>query len=461
MVTWRAWYYGVILALPALSCSLFLVSIASLLPSYPLLISASLAAAPLLTAAPSSLIVMPLADRFGRRAVLLVGMAVVVMGAGVCGFGGVHWAVMVAGRVVGGSGFGAVLLCRLYGEELVYERRVLSLLDIFYSIGVLLALLVCSVTMRIGRAGLAPAAALIPSLLTFTLVLVCLPESPVWLSQAAGGDTEEALQIVEKTLGNGQEWLARQQRSPPETVEPWSDLHKPKYRRPLIVSVLMAATVQIGMIYHHLLYSLLPSSSNLDIALVLGVGLPLVLCSVIYNTVICRVKCDNRRVLLVSLVSHSVCLLLMAVSTFYYTAKSKTIILVLVVLSIGLSSSTALIVSQSTNLHINSLLHADIHTRGLAFSHAASSLSSALVTTILVLFVRRVQWGWAAANGISAMVLLLVAVGVRTASKSANMEEQVELVHRLSVRAADDEELSSVGENKLRTVKTPKPPPSP
>lgn len=246
-----------------------------------------------------------LADRFGRRATLLLTAAIFVAGALVCALAS-SAAMLIAGRIVVGIGIGlASTTVPLYISEISPARArgwQVSLFQLAITIGILGAYLVdyAFAGSHAWRWMLGLAA--IPGLLLgFGMLL--MPETPRWL--ARGGRAGDARRVLERIRGGAD--VAGEFEEIEATLAVaqehgrWRDLFSPSVRRALVIGVGLAIFQQVTGINTVIYYAPtiirsagIPSASGAILATA-GIGLVNVIMTLVSMWLLDRV---GRRPLL-------------------------------------------------------------------------------------------------------------------------------------------------------------------
>ncbi|MBU6426349.1 MAG: sugar porter family MFS transporter, partial [Rhodospirillales bacterium] len=210
-------------------------------------------------AAIGAAIIGPIADRFGRRIVLLAIALVFVGGALLCASA---WSfeVLVTGRFVLGLAIGvASMLTPLYLSEIADASRrggIVTLNQLFITLGLFLSFLVDFALAYFGQGSghggsltwrLMLGAAAVPGALLFAGMLV-LPESPRWLLGRGKADAAEAaLRRLRPGMDPAREFdEIRQDISKTDHADGgWGAVFSARVRMPLVVGVGLAIFQQI------------------------------------------------------------------------------------------------------------------------------------------------------------------------------------------------------------------------
>jgi MFS transporter, SP family, galactose:H+ symporter len=201
-------------------------------------------------AAAGAIVAGSLADRFGRRSVILVVAIIFVIGALISALATIL-SVLIIGRALVGVGIGvASILTPLYLAETsppAQRGALVSLNQLMITVGILVSYLVGYGLAASGNWRWMLGAGAIPGLVLFVGMLP-LPESPRWL--AGYGRTEEARAVLRMLHGNQQaadEELAhlRGDLTQEQRLKRRTDLAHGQNDRPMIIGVGLAIFQQI------------------------------------------------------------------------------------------------------------------------------------------------------------------------------------------------------------------------
>lgn len=257
-----------------------------------------------------------LADRFGRRATLLVTAAIFIAGALVCALAP-SAAVLIIGRLIVGVGIGlASTTVPVYISEIspAHARGwQVSLFQLAITIGILGAYLVDYALAASGSWRWMLGLAVVPGLL-LGIGMLTMPETPRWLARR--GRRDEARTVLERIRGGGE--VDRELREIQATLAVaeehgrWTDLLSPTVRPALIVGVGLAMFQQVTGINTVIYYAPtiirsagIPSASGAILATA-GIGLVNVIMTVVSMWLIDRV--GRRPLLLVGTAGMAVTL---------------------------------------------------------------------------------------------------------------------------------------------------------
>jgi SP family galactose:H+ symporter-like MFS transporter len=258
-------------------------------------------------AAAGSLVGGKLADRFGRRRLLIVTAVIFAVGSILCAAAGSPGA-LVAGRIVVGLGIGlSSSAVPVYISEVApAEARgwQVSLFQLAITIGIVLAYLVDYAFAAIQGWRWMFGAAIFPAAV-FALGMWFLPESPRWLVKR--GQHQTALAVLTRIRGTsdvGEELREIEDSlAHSETHGHWSDLQRPSVRPALTVGVGLAIFQQVTgintVIYYAptILQSAGISSASGAILATVGIGVVNVMMTIVSMRLIDRM---GRRPLLLT-----------------------------------------------------------------------------------------------------------------------------------------------------------------
>jgi len=223
------------------------------------------AASAILGCIPGALWAGPLSDRFGRKSVLFVCALFFVI-SGVASALPTTFSAFLSARFLGGIGIGmSSMVCPVYISECApaaYRGRLGTLFQFGIVVGILLTLFLNSYIQGFGdpgwNAGVGWRWMLGSEALPACLLLWLLrraPESPRWLIQQ--GREEGARSILAQwadAITIESEIAAVRAVAPGETAR-LSELFEPRYRRPLVIAIGIAAVAQLSGINAILYYS--------------------------------------------------------------------------------------------------------------------------------------------------------------------------------------------------------------
>lgn len=325
-----------------------------------------------------SLLLGPLADRFGRRPLLIPTMAAFTVISMLQFFVTSPWQLLVLRLLLGlALGVDYVVCCTVVAEfaPMRTRARLLSLLVLVWTLGYTTAFIVgtllSSEAQNAWRWILLSSAA--PSAIVFVLRLF-IPETPAWLVQH--GKAGKARQIVTRYIGSSIDLPMVQSSDTRSLLASWRELLGPKYRRRAVVGAVMY-TAQV--IPYFALGTFIPAvfealgiRSNylggaiFNVFMLLGTAFGLWLID----------KITRRQFI---------------ISAFYISAVTL-LALVLVnagaVYTVTLSAFFAFVLAASTNLdfaYLPELFPTRLRAVGVGFGTAASRVGSAFSTFMLPL----------------------------------------------------------------------------
>jgi sugar porter (SP) family MFS transporter len=258
-----------------------------------------------------------LADRLGRRKLLVITAVVFAFGAiGAALAPGTGW--LIAARVVAGGAIGiASFVAPLYISEIApvaIRGKLVSINQVALTSGIVISYLIDYTLAGSGAWRWMFAMAVIPAA-AFAIGLIFIPDSPRWL--AARGKLDQARDVL-KQIRSPQEVegeLNEIQQSVAKQEGHWSELLNPTLRPAMIVGVGLAVAQQITGINTVIYYA--PtifkfaglSSSSVAILASVGVGVVNVVFTVVAMLLIDRV--GRRPLLLISLAGMAVGLIVL------------------------------------------------------------------------------------------------------------------------------------------------------
>lgn len=194
-----------------------------------------------------SLFLGPLADRFGRRPLLVPTMAIFAIISVLQFFVTSSWQLLVLRLLLGlALGIDYVVCCTVVAEfsPLRTRGRLLGLLVFMWSVGYTVAFVIgtflASTVPDAWRWILLSSA--LPSVLVFMLRLT-IPESPPWLVQH--GRTAEAREIIAQHIGKNIQTPIVSDLPPQSAGATWIELFTPRYRRRALVGAAFYAAMVI------------------------------------------------------------------------------------------------------------------------------------------------------------------------------------------------------------------------
>lgn len=454
------WLYSFVLSMSVLTCSLFIYSISGSIRFIaikyklsPLLQGLTLAA-PLLASIVSTLFIVPMSDIFGRRLSLMACMLIVAAGSIVSGVAP-NWAVLLAGRLVGGVGCGAALAARLYGSEIstpACRQRQMNLQSIGASVGLFLGLSSAFFTLRLNHFRVPLFMPTIAAVCSFVLIISVLPESPRWL--LSKGQFEEANNGIRTIYGtDAHSHLTCEQTREPETVESWRDLNQNKYWRPILRVLLLNILIKIPSFVFIGLYLLLEVevlfgrlANWADSIIPLSFGLVHVLLVTLCWLLSTR-RQMHRLLLTFGLLGYGAVLLMTGVSFYFIHKHSLLPPLTLVFMSVCAASYS--LISPIASIVTWESLPIEIRGRGAAFAHSMSQVVSFVLflTYPLMLSVKSMptRLVFCILFSCSALVALLSAAIFKSMSSlDEKIIEQIDAIHRLPVLPPDGENRSEI-----------------
>jgi sugar porter (SP) family MFS transporter len=249
----------------------------------------------------------PLADRYGRRTVLMVIAAIFALGAlSTALVSTVMW--LIVGRVVGGVGVGMVSVTTpLYISE-ISPDNVRGRLVSFFMLGGLCGGLIAYLT----DYAFSPfhgwrwmfGLGAIPAII-FGVGMVFLPESPRWLASHAREDKARAVLMRLRGTANVEDEFQRIQTSLGQQKGGWAELMSPVVRPALIVGIGLgicqrATGINMGFFYAPTIFELAGfESAAVDILASAGVAATMVLMCIVAMQLLDRV--GRRPLLLIGL----------------------------------------------------------------------------------------------------------------------------------------------------------------
>jgi sugar porter (SP) family MFS transporter len=249
----------------------------------------------------------PLADRYGRRTVLMVIAAIFALGAlSTALVSTVMW--LIVGRVVGGVGVGMVSVTTpLYISE-ISPDNVRGRLVSFFMLGGLCGGLIAYLT----DYAFSPfhgwrwmfGLGAIPAII-FGVGMVFLPESPRWLASHAREDKARAVLMRLRGTANVEDEFQRIQTSLGQQKGGWAELMSPVVRPALIVGIGLgicqrATGINMGFFYAPTIFELAGfESAAVDILASAGVAVTMVLMCIVAMQLLDRV--GRRPLLLIGL----------------------------------------------------------------------------------------------------------------------------------------------------------------
>ncbi len=261
-----------------------------------------------------------LADRFGRRKVLIVSAAIFAIGS-IASSEAPNMYFLIAGRIVLGSAIGAAsFIAPLYISEIspgTHRGRLVSINQIGLTGGILISYVVAYALSGIHgwrwmfRLGVVPALALFSGMLF-------MPESPRWL--LLHGFRDKARAILKEILDKkeAEEEFQEIQKSTGFQANSWADLFSPRIRPALVLGIGLAVFQQVTGINTIIYYA--PTilefagfkSDTQSILATVGVGVLNVVMTVIAMLLLDRV--GRRPLLLAGLAGMALSLLFLGVA---------------------------------------------------------------------------------------------------------------------------------------------------
>ncbi len=486
------WMYACVLSLVGLTCALFISSVAG--PIIPLtvqfrlssLLQGAIISSPLLTAAVATMAIVPMADRWGRKPSLLISLILLLLGSLLSGVAP-KWPLLLAARLLGGLGCGAVLGARLYGTEVCgnnCDKKVFGLQSIFSSLGTFVGLAFFLLDNRVVHNWrmvlLLP---IIPSIAAFIAVLVCVPESPRWL--ISKGRLEEAQTSLDLVYGKKDSTLfhlTSDQYREPETIESWMDLRKKKYRKPLMSAWLIVGLFELPAFFYSAQFLVLTQplfgvtvNRWSDVIVSLAIGFPHAICAVII--IASAIPAKMRKMFYIGELTYGV-LLLLSAALFLFIDKHKVLPYITVASLSFCSIAFSLVYPLPPALAWHTL-PPEVRGRGAAFASSSALFVSCALYFCLPLILslpshfRNIsrKLVFVALYAVSGAVALLCAAAMRspyttTASEDDEMDvvEQLNAVHRLPVVRAGNHKREEIKDEQIvgmKEVMLPEPPPTP
>jgi MFS transporter, SP family, galactose:H+ symporter len=194
-----------------------------------------------------ALVAGALADRLGRRLTIVTAAALFVTGALVESLAPGSY-VLVAGRLLVGFGVGvASVAAPLYAAELAPSRvrgRMVSLYQLAITIGIFVAYFADYLLINGDRWRVMLGISAVPGVLLL-LAILPLPDSPRWyVSRNRHEEARSTLQRVEPGVNIDQELADIEDLNAVEAAGSWREVFALRWRRPLVIGVMLAVLQQ-------------------------------------------------------------------------------------------------------------------------------------------------------------------------------------------------------------------------
>lgn len=350
------------------------------------------------------------ADRFGRRATLILGGLVFVVGSVWCALAGSIGGLAAARAFLGLAVGGVSIVSPMYISEIApaaVRGRLVSLNTLMIVVGQLLAYLVNSALASTGSWELMLGLAAVPGL-ALAVGMFFLPDTPIWL--ATRGHKEKARAIAARA-GMDVEELASADAARRAGGSEWANLKKFRWMQvTVLLAMLMGLTQQITGVNAIIYFA--PTMMNKagisienSVYTSIVIGVASVVACIIGLKVIDRI--GRKRLLLIGLAGNVVSLIILSVA--YSQAEGSTVMalvsLVFMALFIAFQQAA---VSPVTWLLISELVPAQVRGLGMGIAGLSLWLTNWAVAQY---FLPLVEWLSGSVTFIVFAVLGLVAFG--------------------------------------------------